>query len=289
MKDNTLTDSDWLEFENQAKRDASSASLLAWALPTNPVFKGMQPDNVKRAYQIVKKHSRGKPGFLLFSAGALGRNQFGQYSPYCDILAIEHYPKNNIKMVATNTDRAVAIGSGKPAWVLIPAWVSIPGNKQASFIPSNDQIRSMAYLAVNHGASGIFISGFKRRLWQEWEYPDAAGLNNPQLSGIRNGVLLVAGELNKLSPAILAGPLVDEVSLIDGNGAIDMKAYATPSNDTLYIAAVNTSAQAVSRQFRVPKTMNTRIQLLGESRTLPHFDGEFNDSFAPYETHVYVL
>jgi hypothetical protein len=218
------------------------------------------------------------------------------YARHCDVISIEPYPywgssfcqgglnlRDRILAVPHWTDEAVRLAAGKPVWVLIQAHVGM------GLRPTPAQFRSAAYLAVNHGASGIFVAGYRPRLWEAEGGRNVIGLGDPQLADLRREAARVAGELRQLSSAIVAGAMVDAVRVAGHEQDIDLNAFASPEDDRLYIVAINASRHVVSPVFQVLTETESNIELLGETRTLEHNKGRFTDGFGPYETHVYVL
>jgi hypothetical protein len=248
---------------------------------------------IENARNHIRAAAREKPVELRFAPMKHTWPKAPPYARHYDVIGIEPYPywgsrfctgglnlRDRILAVPYWTDEAVRLAAGKPVWVVIQAHVG------GGLRPTPAQFRSSAYLAVNHGASGIIVAGYKRRLWED---QNVIGLGDPQLSDLRLEAARLAGELRQLSPAILAGAIRGAVEAIDHVGYIDINAFASPEDDRLYIVAVNTTDDVVDPIFQIHLKTEPAIEVLGESLMLEHNEGRFTARFAPYETHVYVL
>jgi hypothetical protein len=114
------------------------------------------------------------------------------------------------------------------------------------------------------------------------------GLGDPKMHELRQEAFRVAGEIRKLSPAILAGAVLDEVAIANDYGIIDFKAYATPDNQRIYLVAVNTSSTEIQPTFFIPNMRGT-VHILNELRDIPRPNGQFSDKFEPYQSHIYNI
>jgi ketosteroid isomerase-like protein len=271
-------------------------TLLAWFMPSCPVAYKIHRGRINRTYEMIHSNDKNHPAFLDFVPKQSTWSQVKSYALLCDIVAIEPFIYNQqvikgldirdrILAVSHWTDRAKEeVAADKPLWVLIQAFA---GKGGAGMRPTPQQFRATAYLAINHGASGITVSGFKKRLWQEDGY-NVMGLGDPQMYELRQEALRVAGEMRQLSPAILAGAVLDEVTIKNDEGKIDFKAYAALDNQRIYLVAINTSNTEVQPTFCVPNMRGT-VHIMNELRDIPRPNGEFPDKFEPYQTHIYDI
>jgi hypothetical protein len=263
---------------------------LVTFLSCSPSLSGIPENTIKSTYDAIHLAKGRHPVELHLAPTKDNWPKARKYADHCDVLAISPYAYWGIDLyqkgfklpdrilgVSYWTDEAVRLASGKPVWVILQAHIAW------GMRPTPAQLRAMAYLAVNHGASGVLLWGYKSQLWED----KIIGMSDPKLHDLRKEANRVAGELKRLSPAILGGPTGDAVEMKDDAGVVDMKAYA--DGDQHYIIAVNASDQRVRPSFQVRPQAAPAITLLGETRTLSHRNGTFTDSFAPYDTHVYVL
>jgi serine/threonine protein kinase len=282
MKDNVFTEADWETFEQQVEHQSKHPALFAWALPTGVVVHKFSSDDIQRAYNMVKNAAPSKPAFSLFAIGNLTRNTAKSYLQYTDVMFTEN-ANRDLKQFGRNLEKSVTLGNGRPAWHVIHGHRGHYGDNQPV------TLRSQCYVAVNHGITGIFIDGFKEKLWEEWGESNVRGMGDPENKDLCDQAKRLAGELSILSEPILAGALLDEVTITNDNGNIDFKAYLHPNNNSLYIIAVNTSKTEVKPTFIIPGFVQSRINLIGETRQIEPLNGQFSDIFEPYHTHLYVL
>jgi len=173
------------------------------------------------------------------------------------------------------TDQILNVVGSKPVWVVAKRYGAIPQKPDFNVARiKNSQLRAMAFLAVNHGATGIVVPVYEEKLHDRYEDKTLKF----QLATI----------LLRLSPAILAGAVLDEVKITGDDDKIDFKAYATPDNQRIYLIAVNTSGTEVQPTFFIPNMRGT-VHILDELRDIPRPNGRFPDKFGPYETHIYDI
>ena len=285
---------DWQACERDVRDLRDHPALLAWGLPVCPVWTKRDLGEMQVAAATLRRADDVHPRWLLETPVLENWQRFVPFAGLGDIIAIEPHPywsdgfcakglnlRDPILAVPHWTEEARALGAGKPTWVLLQGHI---GNGMR---PTRAQFRATAYLAVNHGAGAVEVDGYKRRLWEEDGMPNTPGLGDPLLIDLRQEAARVAGELKQLAPAILAGPVLDAVTIEGEGGNVDLRCFA--QGDRLYAIAVNASGQNLSPTLVVRPTLKPAVQLLGESRTLSCAGGRLGDSFAPYDTHVYIM
>jgi hypothetical protein len=282
MKDNVFTETDWKAFEEQVELQSKHPALFAWALPTGVVVHKFSSDDIQRAYNMVKNAAPSKPAFSLFAIGNLTRDPAKPYLQYTDVMFTEN-ANRDLKQFGRNLEKSVTLANGRPAWHVIHGHRGKYENAQPV------TLRSQCYVAVNLGITGIFIDGFKEKLWEEWGESNVRGMGDPENKDLRDQAKRLAGELSILSEPILAGALLDEVTITNDNGNIDFKAYLHPNNNLLYIIAVNTAETEIKPTFKIPGFIQSRINLIGETRLIDSVNGQFSDTFEPLHTNIYVL
>jgi serine/threonine protein kinase/ankyrin repeat protein/type 1 glutamine amidotransferase len=272
----------WQEAEQQITTWNSHPALLAWMQATDLLYRHRNPSEIKKFFDLLSAKSPDRLKLLAYDFDDNNWTQLYQYNAYSDVVVLENFHiRKNIPATALWFERASKFSNGRPIWYIVFACI------YQNQVPSANEVRSSAYLGINHGATGILIDGFQSRLWKEWGVNNVPGLADPRLAGLRREALRVTSELKELSPAILAGTVLNGVQNGQDNGLLDVKSYA--DGDKLYIIAVNTSGDSIQVSFYVPMIMESKIGLLGEERSVSHREGNFNDGFAPYETHVYIL
>ena len=126
----------------------------------------------------------------------------------------------------------------------------------------------MAYLALTHGAKGLFWFTYKPVYGPLWD--ELGKLNR---------------EVAALAPLLLAdGPW--GAGRILGTPAVHY--WSREFADRFLILAVNESSQPCSAVFAVSDKAET-VEEIFEKRTLPLQQGVFIDAFSPLGTHAYTV
>lgn len=121
--------------------------LAAWFLPD---IKAQALSERVRAWD-------GRPQAFLAGQGGQAR----AYGPGADILMLEWFPVPDkaLDTVAEQLDQAVRLlPPGKPLWFVVQAF-----EEKGRRFPDHKEIRFMSWLAVFHGAKGLFFSRLDRR------------------------------------------------------------------------------------------------------------------------------
>jgi hypothetical protein len=199
-----------------------------------------------------------------------------------DIVGVDPYPIGNHPIALVSQMADAANKAGKPLW-LVPQifdWRDYPGDPagrdRTGRPPTQEEMRAMTYLAVNHGAKGlIYYSYFNIR--DDKDYKDRW----QQLKEI-------AGEVDRLKPVILSTHETDKNDIICNNGDIDFKLMRR--GDAYYLIAVNIKKKSitdVSLKIKLARTPRIIRVLFEDNREIRVRDGNFTDDFGPYGVHVY--
>jgi len=134
---------------------------------------------VQESYSVVKVLDPNRPIFVVQN----NRSRLQETAEGADILSVDPYPIPNVSLrdVVEATKAAVRAVSGrKPVWTVIPQYVRK--------IPTREELRSMAYLAVAAGANGVGV------------YTWGTQRNHPeQIEDLR----AVIGELSGIEPILV--------------------------------------------------------------------------------------
>ena len=181
------------------------------------------------------------------------------------------YP-TEVSTISFWMDQMNGVMKSKPIWSIAKRYG--PKKMDMSMIEErNDKFRSLVYLAVNHGATGIIMPAYDEEL--HFMYKDKTVKSE------------LAGGLRILSKSILAGAILDEVTITNDNGKIDYRAYGGLHD--IHLVAVNTSNTEVRPTIRVPRSYGT-IYFLNEEGVIPRPPtGQFDDILGPYKTRVYNI
>ncbi len=197
---------------------------------------------------------------------------FGHYKDIADYQGYDVYPAfgSSISEIGKRADLLQQETSEeKPFIAFLKAYDRSSEQAYMSF--------AEAYLAIIHGANGIFY----------WSLSGA----NP----IWNSLTKIANEINQINHLLLPPAVTIDVNgkkglCQDNSGKIE-NIYKRSSNEFEYVIAVNTENNDAGEITFSVKDLpaETTIQVLFEDRTITSASGSFKDHFKPYERHVYKL
>ncbi len=195
-----------------------------------------------------------------------------------EILGVDPYPipNNSVTMVSQMADWAREAGRGyRPLW-LVPQifdWSHYGGEGRP---PTREEMRAMTYLAINHDAKGlIYYSYFD--ILKDANYDDRW----EEIKGI-------ASEIDSLRPLLLSTQQTDDNDITCNNPNVDFKLM---KEDNIYcLLTVNTMAETITgvlfQNNLAQKPGVVDVLFEGDRRILTD-NGNFTDTFNPYEVHVY--
>jgi hypothetical protein len=270
-------------FLNQIK---NSRAMLAWYLADEPEGNAVPPRYIWRWNQFLK-HTTLFPGALVL----VRADRTWEYAPASDIIMVDPYPipKMPLTWLSKSIEEAKKWVGKKPVWAVIQAfdWSACPLDDDQRIWgrnPTYEEERCLSYLALVHGATGLFYYTFQSGSYRIKDYP-----------GHWNDVKRVVSELRTLSPLLLAPldstyqPQVDPPQIHwviktvanDQAGGLIKKGH--------YLMAVNTAEKPLKATLVVPSVMNDRVRVLFEKRLLRIKAGKLTDTFEPYGVHIYHL
>ncbi len=208
------------------------------------------------------------------------------YLKACDIASFDIYPvnsyypevQNNLWYVPKGIDSLYAwSGSTKDIWCCIETTkINDKGSK-----PSVSEIESEVWMALIHRAKGIiyfchsFVTG---------ENNEAAMLHDPVNS---KGIKEINARVSSLAPVINSVNGVANVSVLSDNPDVPIHYMTKSYNGQSYIFAVSMRDGNSNATFYLPS--GKKAEVIGEDRTIPINNNQFNDSFEPYAVHIYKI
>ena len=193
-----------------------------------------------------------------------------------DVVAVDPYlgfkrgsasPGIGYERISSSLDSVVkTVGNRRPVWAVLECYPSgYYGNyaEQARY-PTIGEIRLMTYLAVVHGAKGVFF----------WD--------NSVLSvrKLYPAMKEFAGEFGTLIP-FLTVPACDASPVIR-NGIHSMERKL---GEKIIVIAVNPTAQKIAAE--IPVTASGTFHVMSENRTVKAADNVIKDVFPGYGVHIY--
>ena len=269
--------------------EAGYAACRASALGDEPGLAGWytaderSASRVPRIFGQYRALRQNDPGSFAFVALNRSR-ELPRWRDAVDVLGVDPYPIYNIpegslspleQVSALVLAARTAVSSARPVWPVIQYFK----HGSNGHFPTEDELRSMSYLAIVSGAKGLFY----------WSY-GAVGLSSVSDPVLREQywqrLVRVTTEIRALEPALLS-PHAPTI-LASASASADVRWLLRRVGMERYIIAVNnTSAAGVTATFNLAASA-TRISVVGESRTLPA-GSRIADSFGPYEAHVYRI
>jgi hypothetical protein len=237
-------------------------------------------DRVFRQYKILRANH---PDGITFIA-QIGLQGLSRWRDAADVFDAHRYPIAHIpegqlsplEKVTLATDAAqAAIERSRPVWTVIQYF---PVGAKGHW-PTYDELRTMSYMAIVAGAKGLFY----------WSYgaKGLASVKDPERrEELWQRLVKLTREVKSLEPALLSPDAPGVV--VNHRPTPDIRVLAKQVGGVRYLFAVNNTPREVAAAFTMAEPPG-RIEVVGEGRTLPAAARTFNDAFAPYATHVYVI
>lgn len=269
--------------------------ILFWKSADEPEWGKLPVEPLTQAYRLIRELD---PHRLVWFCHA-PRGTLETLRPYnaaCDILSTDIYPvseppgkhsleaNKGLSMVGDYTRRTVELAGGEKMvfMVLQACWSGVnPAHnpKNRLMFPTFREERYMLYQAIICGANSVSffgmpvaLTGRDAELGWNWTYWRA--VLRPLLAEIKPG--------SELYP-VLTSP--DSKYPLKFTGAPQIEARWKEASVYLYIFAAAREGQTVRVTFS--GLQDGEVTVLHENRTLVAEGGEFADTFAPHDVHIY--
>ncbi len=187
---------------------ADHPAIMCWKIIDEPDIRPEITDEVPEVYEALKAADPEHPIELTLCQPP----GFGYWANFCDIMQVDPYPipRQPLTMVSDWMDTAKA---GLEPWqnltaVLQSGWIPEPMNQ-----PTPEQARSMVYLALIHGAKGIFWYSFRDPGWRLEETP------------LWDAFPAINAEVEELSMPVMLGEADDRVSVESPDDVVHWRAW----------------------------------------------------------------
>lgn len=267
-------------------------ALLGWYLIDEPASDrpGQSPQDLARLYALMQELDPFHPTFTVYCQPA----EFALYGDTHDVFMCDPYPVGNrsLDYVAEWTDLGnAAMASRKPVHVVPQSFGSEQGPQTWWHMPTAEQELCMGYLALVHGAKGLFYYRFDVQRYDQaladagkWPWPTIGYLPDLQPAAWA-GLAKCAQQLKELAPVVLAPTPGNAVTVSPGQPGLHVALREYQGTRTLI--AVNPAAEAVSARLTVDGLTASRAAVLFEGRQVGVQDGRLEDRFEPFAVHVY--
>ena len=242
--------------------------LFGWYLCDEPDHAKMtvSPMEMRLATKMVHEIDPERPTWAVVMSWA-DSNMY-QYADTVDILATDIYPieevnkKRPLVEVGEKTDVLKrAVGKNKPGIAVL----------QSTGKATPEEEIAMSYLALVHGANGLFY-------WQLFEAQE-----NPE---VWQAMVDLSFEVKVLTP-VLTAPDFDRPTKVSDPR---VHTLARRLGNRLYVLAINATPEPLaSVRFSHGDVQSPAAKVLFERRDTPISGDSWTESFQPYQRHVYSI
>lgn len=258
------------------------------------------PEVIVRDYQQMRATDPARPVLLNLGQGVAYDNYIGRgvrrnhpedypaYAKGADIVSFDIYPvvhdkaeiAGKLEYVPYGVQRLTQWTSGlKPVWNCIEC--TRISNLEAK--PAPHQVRSEVWMSLIHGSRGLiyFVHQFKPVFREAALLDDAAMLAE---------VTAINRQIHELAPVLNSPSLPDLATAKSSEPEVPLALLVKRHKDATYLFAAAMRNRPASGTFtlRGPPAAAS-VEVLGEGRTLSLSNGQFTDSFAGYEVHLYRI
>ena len=291
-------------------RLADDSTIIGWMHgdePDNAQSRGkgkgygppIPPTRIVDGYNKIRQADPTRPVLLNLGQGVAwdgwpGRGvrtnhpeDYPEYLKGCDIASFDIYPAahskpevaGNLWYVAKGVERLVKWTEGKkPVWNCIECTrINNPTRKATP-----QEVRCEVWMSIIHGSTGLIY------FVHEWQpkFNESALLSDPEMLA---AVTKINHQIAELAPVLNSPTIADGVKVSSGN-EIPVASMVKKHAGATYIFAVAMRNGKTRASFKFQGLIGRRtVEVLGENRTLTSQDGAFEDSFGPWDVHLYRI
>jgi hypothetical protein len=167
--------------------------MAAWYLSDEPDVNKITPEKLRETVARVRTWD-GRPQTFTVGQGSEAQ----RYGEIADIFMLDWYPVPHLALdsVANQIDIAMrSLPKGKPLWFVVQAFDWRDDHHRIGRFPEHHEIRFMSWLAIMHGAKGLFF----------FRFPRPGGKTLLDFPEFWRSVELVARELKSFQPILEKG------------------------------------------------------------------------------------
>ena len=258
------------------------------------------PRRIVAGYEKIRAADPARPVMLNLGQGVAndawkGRgsgaslDDYPQYIKGSDIVSFDVYPvvglerrdgENFLWYVAKGIDRLMKWTAGtRPVWSCIECThISDPTRKATP-----KQVRSEVWMALTHGAGGLiyFVHEFKPR------FNEHALLDDPEMLA---AVTAINRQIRELAPVLNSPTIAGGAEVKSSPAGVPISVLVKRHDGATYVFTVGMRNAPARGTFTVKGLSGEqKAEVLGEGRTVSVRDGTFEDTFAPYDVHIYRI
>lgn len=272
----------------------------------------IDPAIIIKKYEDLKAKDPNRPIYLNVGVGAANTGWYGRgactgktdmykvsqngYLKGCDIASFDIYPVNSrdketkeaLWYVAKGIDNLVEwTDHSKPVWCWIECTKIDEKNPRR---PTTSEVKAEVWMALIHGATGFgyFCHAFSSE--QPSGTPtfaskiEAAPLFDAEMSGAMKNINL---QITELAPVLNTPSTSGYASVTSSNSDIPVDIMTKNQGGANYLFAVAMRPGETKAIFSVKS--GSKVEVLGEKRSIKIKDGKFMDDFSSYGVHLYKI
>ena len=250
-------------------------------------------------YEAIKARDPSRPILLNLGQGVAwdgwhGRGvrtnhpeDYPEYVKGCDIASFDIYPvahghpavSGNLWYVAHGVRRLREwIRGDQICWNCIEC-TRIHSDAKAT----PHQVRAEVWMSLIYGSMGLIY------FVHEWNprFTELALLDDPEMLRAVTGI---NRQIHELAPVLNSPTVGDGVSAGSSNADVPIAAMTKRHEGATYVFSVAMRDGQTTGTFVVPDAPAAAMaEVLGEERRIPVRNGQFEDTFAPYDVHLYRI
>jgi len=262
----------------------ASPAILAWYLADEPEGRGIAPASIWRWRRFLRAYTPFPGALVLVRA-----ERAWDYAPAADILMIDTYPipRMSLTWLSDSLEEAQQWTGGRPVWAVIQAfdWSTYPledDPRAWGRYPTYAEERCLSYLAVVHGAKGLFYYTFEAKKFGTEDYCRHWNNIKKVVAELRSVYPLLLASIGEIPTVHVDRPqvhwAVKEVGRGEAEGLVE---------EGHYLIAVNTVDKPLTATFTIPFPGHDAVDVVFEKRVVSVRKGRLRDAFEPYGVHIY--
>jgi hypothetical protein len=263
----------------------NSSAVLAWYLADEPEHTSLSLNDLVTFENGIKSSDS-----THLTALTTGPNFYDKFRQIGDVLLVDAYPIpiSPVTEVSDTLEKAKRVaGPGKPIWAVIQAYDRGLLEQKVRDLnigrdttPTFAEINCMTYLAIVHGAKGIFYYNFNDLAYNIKSHPV-----------VWNAVKSIVAKLNKIYPVLISEDVnikPDIVSLESGINPKNIHYLFKKSNNAIFLIVVNSNNRTEKITFKnLPFNNNSVMVPLEGKKIVSVQNGSMTDVFKPFEVRIY--
>lgn len=150
-------------------------------------------------------------------------------------------------------------------------------------VATPQQVKAEVWMSIVRGSRGLiyFVHQFKPKFIEAGLFADPAMLA---------AVKAINQRIHSLAEVLNRAEIVDGIAIESSKSDIPVEAMVKRQRDTTYVFAVGMRDGTTSARFTIPGLPDsTKAEVLDEGRSIDVNDGKFEDTFAPWDVHLYRI